>query len=80
MIREEVGAYLVKEREALVQEVFEAAGHLPVGPWKRTIAGCLKVLGDRFGKVTKEELFAAALVVQLQCALTKSKCKPSDNG
>jgi hypothetical protein len=37
----------------------------------------LKVLGDRFSKVTKDELIVAVLVVQVQCAHSKRKCEQS---
>ncbi len=80
MIRNEVRAYLKDHREPFVQEVFEAAGHLHMQPIQRTVVGCLKALGDRFEKVTKDELIVAVLVVQVQCAHTKSKRKQSSSG
>lgn len=77
MIRSEIKTYLLNEPEGLVRSVFEAAGHLPMAPAQRTVVGCLKVLGDRFGKVTKDELFAAVLVVQVQCVHSKRKSESS---
>lgn len=75
MIREEVGEFLRNNKEAFVDEVFEASGHLDMTPIKRAVVGCLKVLGDRFGKVTKDEIVVAVLVVQFQCAHSKNKSK-----
>ncbi len=75
MIRNEVRQFLADNKAAFVNEVFEAAGHLNMTPVKRSIVGCLKVLGDRFTKVTKDEIFIAVLVVQMQCAHSKIKSK-----
>lgn len=67
-VRDEVRQFLKENKEKLVQEVFDAAGHLDMPPLSRTVVGCLKVLGDRFGKVTKDEIVVAVFVVQTQCA------------
>ncbi len=80
MIRDEVRQFLKNNKEMFVRDVFEAAGHLKMKPIQRTVVGCLKALGDRFNKVTKDELIVAVLVVQIQCAQLKSKCKHSGSG
>ena len=79
MIRDEVQKFLKSQRELFVSEVLAAAGHLGMEPIQRSVVGCLKVLGDRFDKVTKDELLVAVLVVQIQCAHSKIKCKKSHN-
>lgn len=71
MIRDEVRQYLKDNRAQFVREVFEAAGHLNLTPIQRTVVGCTKVLGDRFGKVSKREIMVATVVVQIQCAHMK---------
>lgn len=80
MIRDEIRQFLRNDRELFVRDVLEAAGRLNVKPIHRAVVGCLKALGDRFGSVTKDELIVAVLVVQIQCAHTKSKCERSENG
>jgi hypothetical protein len=80
MIRDEVRQFLKDQRESFVEEVFGAAGHLNMAPLQRTVVGCLKALGDRFAKVTKDELLVAVLVVQIQCAHSKRKSKSSGIG
>jgi len=78
-VRPEVRDHLVRNRESLVREVLKAAGHLRTGPLQRTVVGCAKVLGDRFGRVTRDELYVAVMVVQFQCALSMKKYKTSDS-
>lgn len=80
MIRDAVRNYLRDNKKAFVMDVFEAAGHLPMQPIQRTVVGCLKALGDRFKKVTKDELIVAVLVVQIQCAHSKSNSEQSGSG
>jgi len=70
-LRDEVRQYLKDNKESFVQEVYNAAGHLNLVPLARTVVGCLKVLGDRFSKVTKDEIIVAVFVVQMQCAHSK---------
>lgn len=79
MIRDEVRRFLKSNKKRFVRDVFKAAGHLPMRPIQRTVVGCLKALGDRFGKVTKDELIVAVLVVQIQCAHSKSRSTHSTN-
>jgi hypothetical protein len=79
MIRDEIRQFLKKEKMLFVEEVHAAAGHLNMKPLQRTVVGCLKALGDRFEKVTKDELVIAVLVVQITCAHSKKKSMPSGN-
>lgn len=47
-----------------MREVGQLTFGLPISPLRRTVAGCLLVLGDRFGGVSKAELRLAVVAVQ----------------
>lgn len=72
-LRLQVAKYIFDEPETFVGEVAAVAAGLPLPPIKRTILGCLKVLGVHFGGITQEELAMAVLVVQVWITSQKSE-------
>jgi hypothetical protein len=66
-----VAEFIFEHPAELVEEVVRASAGLPYPPLRRTALGCLKVLGDRFGGVTKTEILVATVAVQTWITLQK---------
>ena len=74
--RQTVKSFLRDSGDEFVLSVFDAAQTLThLTPMQRTVAGCLKVLGDKFGSVTIGELQLAVLLVQIRCGRSKNNGK-----
>lgn len=73
LIRDEVKEFILGQPEVLVREVAQISEGLCLPPLRKTVSGCLKVLGNRFGGASKLELGLAVVAVQTWILLAKSE-------